>query len=255
MKKNILITVLAVLLGLAGMFLRTRQLTAGYEDAGGGQLLLHASPEWTILLILCGAAAVVLFLLAFRLKGGDDVPAIRGNALGLALSCVGLVPLLAFCVYALLQYGSTGDILKNLVFPLFGLVTAYCTVVFSAGLFKGREPKRLSAAGSIPVFFCCLWLIICYRDNAIEPEVTLFVFELAAIILTLVSFCCTVNRAVYGRNGKASLAFSALALTVLLVTLADAHPGLEVLLFLYAAVEMVCTCLLARTGSEPESQE
>ena len=242
MKKNVIAVIIAAAAGIAAMFIRTQQLAVGYDAEG---LHIPGDGLLTVLIILSVVVAAALFLIAFLVKCNEDVP-LKGNAFALALALAGALVLVVYAVLTLMKFTATRNVLNELVFPAFALVAAYCTVVFTAGIFKGHEGKRLSSAGAIPIFFMCFWLILSYRENAIEPVLSRFVFQELAIIFTAIGYCCTVQNTVYGKATPAALAFSAAALFLLILSLADGYSGYGVLLIVYAALETLCSALMAR---------
>ena len=251
MKRNIATASAAFAAGIAGFFIRTRQLASAYDEAG-----LHITPDpWgTALIALCAAAAVLIFLMSFMMKNSERIE-LTQNVLAVGLSCLGAAVLVIYCVLSFLRFTQTRDILTNFLFPVFGIAAAFCTIVFSAGVYKGTRGSRLSAAGAIPVFFGCLWLIVCYRSNAIETTISLFSYELLAIILTVISLCVITHCIVYEKSSPLALAFPALALFMTIVTLADSREGIDTLLFVYAAIEMACGALLAQGGPGKDEED
>ncbi|MCL1829767.1 MAG: hypothetical protein FWG32_09815 [Oscillospiraceae bacterium] len=88
----------------------------------------------------------------------------------------------------------------------------------------------------IPVVFCSYWLIISYKDHAANPVIWEFVFEILAISASILSFFFVAGYPCGSPKPAVTFYFCNLAAYLCIVTLADAHPFPQTLIFLSMAL-------------------
>lgn len=225
---------LAVVGGVGGFFLRRWELSTAFDSNG---LALAGAPATVLLLLLSALAALALALLCrgskAELKSHCDAFSAQGNWPWLIIAAVSAVCLVAAAVLGLRQTLSVEG-----VFSLHGLlwlmevVSFACIIQVILSNFRAK-PESYSMLLLIPAYTCCLWLVSAYQQQAADPVILDYVYEMFAIICALLGFYFTAGFS-FGRGRIWPCAFfSLLSIYFSLVTLADGHSTAVRLLFLF----------------------
>jgi len=119
----------------------------------------------------------------------------------------------------------------DIIFIISSGVAACSVIIFAYEIFgetERRTPYKLSV---IPILFMCFWLVLMYRDNASNPVLLGYVYQILAIAFASLAFYCTACF-VYGKSvpGKAIFSYFS-AIYFCTITLADGHPvGINIIL-------------------------
>lgn len=248
MRKPVVLPLLAVVLGCAGLVVRRWAVTDGFEADTG--LAISGHPAFLVLILLSAAALIVL---AVACRGGrkftqeecpmalslvHPFPLVLSLAAGLLCLLSGVASLLDFLsVFQTMNSYDSGFL--ACVTPLFlgglGLVSGVALIILGRRRHQKGGPVAFSFLPLLPAFFACFWLIDVYRVRASDPVILDYAwFFLGAITLVLALYC---SAGFAFRNGKPFMAlfWSLMAVTFCLITLADTHTIMEYLL-LAAAV-------------------
>lgn len=198
-KFAVIMPVFALLAGIAGMLLRTWELTTAFEPESG--LAIPGASATRILIAVSIAAVAIFVLFAVAVSRQNTAPAIYAKAFAIrnfpvfALSGLIGAALAALVVLDFLlrfQHPAQAPA-AYLVLYLFALLSAISVVVLSVATFTGRAGTWSCLFSVIsPLFFCFLMLVI-YRTNGANPVLQDFCW--------LCLFCAAATLATYYAAG------------------------------------------------------
>lgn len=114
-------------------------------------------------------------------------------------------------------------VLDGLAFPL---------VLSSANKPHASAIKTVCFLMFLPVLFFCVWLVVLYKVNSINPVVWQYAPEAAAIILSMIAFFRAAGWAYGAPNTWRSMFFSMLAAAVDIMVIADErYMGMQLMYF------------------------
>ena len=236
-KLALTITCTACVFSAFGVFCRWLQNMTAFEENG----LYKTGSLWgAVLLLLCIAAAAVLlgFTVYFRRNLGLASPPDMGVALAgrtllhRAVQVLVVLIMLAGCVLLLFTApdaeAPAGMDFTGLlrVLALLGILAAagFAGITVRAGEETPEASPRQAGfclASALPIAFCCFWLIVSYRQDAITSVVWSYAPEILAIACSLLAFYFVAGYA-YGRARPFSaLFFCELGAVMCFVTLPD----------------------------------
>lgn len=230
--------------GMLGAALRLWQLTAGRGEDG---LLVAGHPAKVLLAVLTLAVAAVLWKVTRSLREEERsaalcFPASVPGALGADAGAAGMA------ATGWLQLTGSAVLLDR-VGGVMGLVAGMGLLMSAYGRFRG---KQLTALAHIPTsLFLALWLFTRAREWGAEPEIWMFLPELAAMLsLMLAAYQRTAFDAVLGRRDK--YVFWNLMAVYLCVT---AVPGSKNALLLVTGALWMITNVCVLDPLPPEQEE
>lgn len=242
MLRVILLPLLAVAGGVGGFFLRRWELAAAFDDSGLAILWTPAS----ILLIALTVILALAFLLLGRgkqneLKTYGDAFSASGNWGYLAVAAVAAAHLLVAGVFGWKAELDSGAprLLRLLLYGMC-LVSFVCVLIIALSNFRATG-RKYSLALLLPAYTGCLWLVTAYQQRASDPVVLDYVYELFAIVCTLLAFYFAAGFS-FGR-GRVWLCalFCLLSVYFGIVTLADGHDQSTRLLLLFSVLYQLAT--------------
>ena len=230
---NLILPLLLALVGGAGGFLLRRWELATVFETTGLAVLWSAPSLILIALSVVLAAAFVLLVRTPRYNPMDYSEAFSAQnswlyLIGMALSAAAIL----FAGVAGLRYGGYCGILCKLT-SLLCLLSFVCILVTAWNNFQGK-PLRFSLTLLVPGYTLCLWLVSAYQKQAADPVVLDYVYEMLAIICTLIGMYFAAGYSFGRPKFRRCAVFSLLGIFFTLITLADSHTTSERLLFLFA---------------------
>lgn len=221
-----------------GIFSRWLQNMTAFEENG----LYISSSLWGIVLtILCIAAAGTMFGFARYYKKNLGLtcapdPGVAFAGSGLLHKIIYLVIALIMAAGSVMLLITAGDAEAPLgmdfsgllrILALLGLLTAGGFLGIAGGA-SGKEtpdgsPRQAGfcLATTLPIAFCCFWLIVSYRQDAVTSVVWSYAPEILAIACSLLSFYYVAGHA-YGRGKPfATIFFCNFGAFLCFVTLPD----------------------------------
>lgn len=278
MRKEIILPGIAVTGGIIGFFIRRWNLAEAFEPETG--LAIPHSPS-TAALIGLSAVIFVVFVLMCRgeynsLPGGyDQAFQAKGNPAYLFVSGLSAILMGAAALVSALRLFDEYQAVKETfsvidaqgtavwgailaMFPRISL-SVLCLASFFGVLFaiknnyQGAGRGRLSFLVLMPGYTFCIWLICAYQQWAGDPVILDYIYEMLAIITSLLGLCFTAGFSFEKiRVSRASL-FSLLGIYFSLVTLADRHDMLSVLLYSFAILYLLASvAALLYQAQQPE---
>ena len=221
-----------------GIFSRWLQNMTAFEENG---LYISGSLWGIVLTILCIAAAGTMFGFARYYKKNLGLTCAPDP--GVAFAGSGLLHKILYLVIALIRAAGSvmllitaGDAEAPLgmdfsgllrILALLGLLTAGGFLGIAGGA-NGKEapdgsPRQAGfcLAATLPIAFCCFWLIVSYRQDAVTSVVWSYAPEILAIACSLLSFYYVAGHA-YGRGKPfATIFFCNFGAFLCFVTLPD----------------------------------
>lgn len=221
-----------------GIFSRWLQNMTAFEENG---LYISGSLWGIVLTILCIAAAGTMFGFARYYKKNLGLtcapdPGVAFAGSGLLHKIIYLVIALIMAAGSVMLLITAGDAEAPLgmdfsgllrILALLGLLTAGGFLGIAGGA-NGKEtpdgsPRQAGfcLAATLPIAFCCFWLIVSYRQDAVTSVVWSYAPEILAIACSLLSFYYVAGHA-YGRGKPfATILFCNFGAFLCFVTLPD----------------------------------
>ena len=221
-----------------GIFSRWLQNMTAFEENG---LYISGSLWGIVLTILCIAAAGTMFGFARYYKKNLGLtcapdPGVAFAGSGLLHKIIYLVIALIMAAGSVMLLITAGDAEAPLgmdfsgllrILALLGLLTAGGFLGIAGGA-SGKEtpdgsPRQAGfcRAATLPIAFCCFWLIVSYRQDAVTSVVWSYAPEILAIACSLLSFYYVAGHA-YGRGKPfATIFFCNFGAFLCFVTLPD----------------------------------
>ena len=245
-----------------GIFSRWLQNMTAFEENG---LYIPGSFWGIVLTLLCIAAACTFFGFTRYYKKNlgltcapDPGVAFAGD--GLLHKIIYLVITLIMAAGGVMLLITAGDADAPLgmdfsgllrILALLGLLTAGGFIGLAGGA-NGKETPDSSPrqagfclATTLPIAFCCFWLIVSYRQDAVTSVVWSYAPEILAIACSLLSFYYIAGHA-YGRSKPfATIFFCNLGAFLCFVTLPDERRIAQQIVFLgIAGVQLFLSWML-----------
>ena len=182
-KSNIVLT-LSAFAGLVGAGLRKVEYNTALN---GGAGIAEESSAVTIALIILTAAVIVCAAAAGAAlkKAAGNGPAEPLQSSGVAAGAAGAVMMAAGSVIYYIETG-TGFGLGILSFLLLGIAGA--AGVFLMAKYAGTGNAAAKVLSVAPAVFCCLWMVLIYKDNSAEPQIIKFVYRCLAAAAQTMAF-------------------------------------------------------------------
>ena len=276
MRKEIVLPSLAVGGGIVGLFLRRWELATAFE-ADTGLVTPNMPSTWA--LILWSAVLAVVFILLCRGKhrpfaGGYDAAfAAKGNTVYVTAMVLSAFLLLASAVLnymgipaayqeavAAARAGNAQgtplfNVLPRAILGLLSAISFFCVLSTGKNNYRGEGKGKFSFPLLAPAYMGCIWLIAAYQVRAGDPVRQDYIYELFAIIASLLGLYFTAGFSFERAKVFRSALFSLLGVYFSLVTLADGHELYVVLLYGFCILNLTAnvTALLAN-DARPESK-
>lgn len=235
----ILLLLLALLGGAGGFLLRRWELATVFEESG--LAVLWSTPS--LALIVLSVVLVALFVLLCSKP--KNTPANYSEAFGapnnwlyLILMCLSAACVLVAGVPGLRSRGMCGTLCT--LMSLMCVVSFFCILAAAWRTFRGRT-LRYSLTLLAPGYTLCLWLVSSYQKQAADPVVLDYVYQLLAIICTLLGLYFAAGFSFGRAKLRRCAVFSLLGIYFSLVTLADPHSTADRLLYLFSIVYQLAT--------------
>ena len=274
MRKEIVLPSLAVGGGIVGLLLRRWELTTAFE-ADTGLVTPNMPSTWA--LIIWSALLAAAFILLCRGKhrsfaGGYDAAfAAKGNTVYVPAMVLGGFLLLASAVLnymgipaayaeavAAARAGNAQTtplfaVLPRAILGALAAVSFFCVLSTGRNNYRGEGKGKFSFSLLAPAYMGCIWLIAAYQVRAGDPVRQDYIYELFAIISSLLGLYFMAGFSFERAKVFRSSLFSLLGVYFSLVTLADGHELYVVLLYGFCILSLTAnvTALLAN-DARPE---
>ena len=274
MRKEIVLPSLAVGGGIVGLLLRRWELATAFE-ADTGLVTPNMPSTWA--LIIWSALLAAAFILLCRGKhrsfaGGYDAAfAAKGNTVYVTAMVLGGFLLLASAVLnymgipaayaeavAAARAGNAQgtplfNVLPRAILGALAAVSFFCVLSTGRNNYRGEGKGKFSFPLLAPAYMGCIWLIAAYQVRAGDPVRQDYIYELFAIISSLLGLYFMAGFSFERAKVFRSSLFSLLGVYFSLVTLADGHELYVVLLYGFCILSLTAnvTALLAN-DARPE---
>ena len=272
MRKEILLPGIAVGGGVVGFLLRRWELSTAFEPDTG--LPISGAPATWALVALTLLVAGVLLLLCPRRAGafpeGYDqafccsnpfyaTAAITGGFLLGAAGVLRLFELPQTLAQSMITAEASSFTLRVFLLSLpqialaaLCLISALCVIFVAKNNYRSEGRGKRSGKLLLPAYTCCLWLITAYQVRAGDPVVLDYIYELFAIISTLLALYFMAGFSFQRSRAILTCFFCLIGCYFSLVTLADAHALDSLLLYAFAIFYLPASAaaLLSHAGKE-----
>lgn len=223
--KKLFYPFLALALGVAGFLLRTQQLTAAL-DSDTGMLVLHHPLTYAVIGLTAGAVFILLILSLFVSNEAQDwYSAFHTETILPRLLSV--LAVLGFCsgtalIFRMLLFdGLPGSLLTQPFLSFFGLLMIFASLAILVLLIRNGDNGSYALAALLPGFASCVWLVLTYHNNASNPSVLAFAWQLLAVISACFGWYYTAGFAFRHPHPRRTTFFSLLTATLCIICLAD----------------------------------
>ena len=251
--------VCALALGAVGFIFRKEVLDTAFDAAG---LAVPGAHSAMMLLYLAAAAAVICILLGSILGGThrsepEYVKAFSGGLLNIVANIVIAAAFIYACWLIYGRYGSFRELnVLQLLFLVFAVLTAIAFIVMSVGAYRRKESGVLAVFSLAPALFFCVWLIVFYRDNSVNPTVISFAYHCVAFAVTAVAFFIASGYA-FGKSHRMLVLITSLfAIFMCTLCAADFMNSLpEIILLGATVIELVINTSLFIANLRPRKEK
>ena len=250
--------VCALALGAVGFIFRKEVLDTAFDAAG---LAVPGSHSALMLLYLAGAAAVICILLGAIIGGvrksvPEYVKMFYGGLLNIVVNIVIAAAFIYACYLVYIRYGSFSELsVLQLLFLIFAVLSAIAFIVAAVGSYRRKGSGALSVFSLAPALFFCIWLIVFYKENSVNPTLIRFAYHCVAFAVTAIAFFAASGYA-FEKSGKVLYLITAL-LAIFLCTMcaADFTGSLpEIILLGATVVELVINTTLFIANLRPRKE-
>lgn len=238
----ILLPLLAIAGGACGFFLRRWELATTFEPTG---LAIPWTTATVMLIVLSFALALVIALLCRKPKNEindyNDAFSAQGSWLYLAVIALASAFLLVAALVGLkAEMSSWSRSTLRLLLWALCIVSFFCVLRIALNNFR-RTTGKYSTVLLIPAYMLCLWLVSSYQKYAADPVILDYVYELLAIICSLLGLYFTAAFSFAKAKFWRCTFFSLMGIYFSIVTLADSHDRATRLLYLFVALYQLAT--------------
>ena len=212
-KAHVYLPIFALIMGVCGAVLRAVELVRSFEPDTGLLIPVFAvqAMRWfTIAVVLL--SALFAFLTRGELRNGLHLLSGEEDATTKTLCVAGCFLLLAAAAYNYVGYRQVLRV-SEIILLLFA---AFSAVSLLIRVSKPGEEYRIFSL--VPVFWCCFWLVLIYRDRSINPVVEDYIYELFAVVAITLFFYGLIGYDFGSRKRRASVFFGLVAIYLCVVT-------------------------------------
>lgn len=240
----ILLPLLAVVGGAGGFFLRRLELATAFESTG---LAIPGAPASIALIVLS-----VLVILAFALLCRRPVNALPDHAGAFSAQGSWLyliaMALAAACILVAGVFGLREELswlaprVLQMLLWIMCLLSFVCTLITALANFR-VQVRKYSLALLAPGYTLCIWLVLTYKDYNSEPVLLVYVYELFAIICTMLGIYFAAAFS-FGRGRPRRCVFFSLAgIYFSIITLADSRDLTVRLLLIFSILYLLASLI------------
>lgn len=201
-KAHVYLPIFALITGICGAVIRAAELGHSFEPDTGLLIpgIYVGVMRWvTISVVLI--SVLFSFFLKGKLQDGLHLLSGKDDAITKTFGVAGCFLLLGAAAYNYLGYRQVLRMSEIILL----LLAAFAAVSLLIRISKpGRDYSIFSL---VPVFWCCFWLILIYRDRSIDPVVEDYIYELFAVVATTLLFYGLAGYDFGSRNRRANVFF------------------------------------------------
>ena len=241
----------ALIGGAFSFFMRWLQNTAIF-DPETGLAQRNSAISW-ILVLLCIVVALVQLVLTSRVQNKSSAPQTENLFYTdhkllryIYILLAGLTALAGLLLLIGALRSERGSDVLRLILALLALGTGASLLVLVCKKTLDNSARCLCSA--VPVLFNCFWLIVCYKDNAVDPVIWRFCMQILAICAAILAWYYLAGYA-FGSPKKCHTLFTCqLAGYLSILVLSDSFRRSEKLLLI--APGLLLLLVAARLANE-----
>lgn len=189
MRRPIVYILLTLLAGVAAGALRALEYHLAWDRELG--LMARWHPASLGLIALCAAFFCAALLLSPRRASpsGQRMAQPKHMPVYLAADIVAALALFAAAAYDLRRYWeeSGAKSVSLIVFALLTLFTALSVLLIMRAAKRGALGRAYGFYMTVPVFWACYWLVLEFSQNAANPVILSYAYEMLGIIFIVLS--------------------------------------------------------------------
>lgn len=206
--------VFSVMMGICGAVFRAVELSRAFDAETGlmepGDRSVLVMRLFTVAFIVF--AAVLSALLRGKLSDGLHLLSGNDNTLSKTVSTAGSMLLIAAAAFDYVK-GRQMLLTSELILMLLAVLSAISLIVRMA-----KPGKDYAFFSIVPVFWCCFWLILIYRDRSVDPVIEYYVYELFAVVFCTLFFYRLAGYEFGLRKPRLSVFYGTIAIYLSFVT-------------------------------------
>lgn len=257
MKKERLLPALAWVGGIAGFALRRSELADAYDAQ---TKLMRTDCPQTVALCVLVAALFILFAISCHLS-------LRTTRAGGQAGGTGLFyPTLAVSAAFILMLAGGVGLWQNIrlhdknIIALIACASCFvagaCIPVAAVQVYRDRRTARFPILLMAPSMCSLVWLIVSYQQNAKQPVLLLYMWQLLAQVAVVLALYTMVSLSLNKGNAGRVCTFGLMGISLSLIALADGFEPVQTLLYLFALLYLTAqTWLLLRDTPVKPTQE
>ena len=256
MRKEILLPAVAVAGGAVGFALRHWELTTAFEADTG--LPIAGAPATYALIAFSVVMVALLAVLSLTAKypkfqGYDQAFSAKNNTLYATVGVLSgflLIGAGGLMVYEFMQ--GTNLLYTRIIVAAMAVASGLCVMTTVQSNFKGQGGGKYSVPLLIPAFAFCVWLIAAYQVRAGDPVQLDYVYELFAIITSLLALYFMAGFSFEKAKCGPMVFFSLLGIYFSMTTLADRHDWGTLALYAFSILYLlISSALLLYNAARP----
>jgi len=243
---------ITMLAGIGGFYLRLSERLNVIDSLTGLPERNAATTVWLIVLSM----VVMLFIILFAIRVAAKHKALPGfesafgtdpSAYPILFVIIGLVWLVGTYLYLTSLLSNNAVTVIDVYFMIFSALSAASVAFFAIEMYQDSRRNAPYALSIVPTVFMCFWLIFVYRQNASNPILISYIYQVLAIVASALSFYFT-SGFLYRKPapGRAIVTYYA-AIYFCIITLADDHPiGIKLIFGALIAANLIHSTMLVK---------
>lgn len=221
------LSLFSLIAGVFGFFIRKRELETVFDPGTGlAQSYAPISLALIALSAVVGLVLIAVLLSIGKVQAGDSYTKAFGSRgpFPFFISFLICIVMLAGSAMYLYDMFRTASIpVPELVFVVLAVFSAFSILTLSHSVYKGKSGSEVPLCSIVPIAFLCFWLILAYRSRAADPVILDYVYEMLALVLSILGFFYSAGFAYRRLKPRRLIFFSNAAVYMCIVTLADEH--------------------------------
>jgi hypothetical protein len=260
-KKSLVLCCVSCVFGAFGAFFRWLQDMTAFETDSG--LYISGNLWGRAVVAACIGVAAVLFFMVLAMKRKEKLaaPADYAAALGGKTLLYRPAYILLAAVMAIgslmLLFSASRDTYPGfqVILALMGVLSAAGFALMASATYGRREPPLNCLGATLIIAMYCFWLIMSYRENAVNPAVWGYAMEVLALSCALVAFYYIASIPFGRPKPFHAIFFSHLAAFLCIVTLPDDRWAGQQIMLIATAGMLLFFSLMLISNMVPETEE
>ncbi len=248
--RKYLIPAVAILLGIVGFSLRRVALLTAFETDTG--LAITSAPALLVLKLFTFATIILLAGIAALVSHGCNPQEVSTSSSSTAVMVSNVLAGLSYLVsgilvipdfaarFAVLRVSGKSGLAELTLLLLGGAMVLGGVGMLVTGVreYRGLKTGDYSICAMLPALCCCVWLIRIYHEQASDPVMENYFWNLLAVIVSMLAWYFMAGYSFSISRPFRTLLFSLLAVAGCMTAMADSHTVYSYLMLASTALVM-----------------